>query len=196
MGVVGLGTGTLAALVHQGQEIVFHEIDPLVLEAAEEEFTYLRDSRASVRVVLGDGRLTLGTVPDGYYDLLVLDAYSSDFIPIHLLTTEALRLYQAKIAPDGVILLHISNRHVDLARVVKGVAGALNLSAMIAHHEPSEEATAEGAVGSTVVAVARKPEVLEALRSATPEVAWGPFRKELEPVVWSDGKADLVRLLW
>lgn len=132
VGVVGLGAGTLAAYGEPGQVFTFYEIDAAVVRVARDPrlFTYLADSRATVRIVLGDARLQLGQVPAGSHDLLVLDAFSSDAIPIHLLTREALRLYMATLAPGGLLALHVSNRHFRLQPVVGRLAQAEGLVAL------------------------------------------------------------------
>ena len=116
--IVGLGTGSLAAYAEPGQHWDFYEIDPIVVQIARERcyFTMLDESRAgSTEVVLGDARLRLQDAPDHGYKLIVLDAFSSDAIPTHLLTREALRLYLSKLAEGGIIAFHISNHYVDLS---------------------------------------------------------------------------------
>jgi hypothetical protein len=123
--VVGLGTGSLAAYAQPGERWTFYEIDPSVARIASNPayFTYLRDCRASAReIVLGDARLRLRDAPGHRYDLIVLDAFSSDSIPVHLLTREAIDLYRSKLAPDGMMAFHISNRHLDLATILGAVA--------------------------------------------------------------------------
>jgi hypothetical protein len=117
VGVIGLGVGGLSAYAQPNEDWTFFEIDPAVIRVAHDTnwFTYLADSRAgSLRVVRGDGRLSLAREPDGQFDLLVLDAFSSDSIPVHLLTREALELYGRKLRPDGWIAAHISNRYLAL----------------------------------------------------------------------------------
>jgi hypothetical protein len=192
VGVVGLGTGTLAALIDPGQEIVFHEIDPLVARMAREHFTYLEDSPGQSRIVLGDGRLTLADLPDGFYDLLVLDAYSSDYVPLHLLTTEAVGLYLSKVGADGLVLFHISNRFADLDRVVRGAAEVLDLPMRIAWHVPSADAEAEGAVASLVAAMANDPRAFDTL---DPALGWAPPEASTEAVVWTDARSSLLSVL-
>jgi SAM-dependent methyltransferase len=133
IGVIGLGAGGLAAYGRAGERWTFFELDPEVERIARDPhfFTYLTDSRASIRVVLGDGRLSLGKEPDASLDLLVLDAFSSDAIPIHLLTREALRLYLQKLAPGGVLLFHLSNRYLDLEPVLAALARDAGLKAWL-----------------------------------------------------------------
>lgn len=127
VGVVGLGIGTLAAYGRPGDQFDFFEIDPVVRDLARDAryFTQLRDSAADCRVTLGDARQTLLAQPDGAYDLLVLDAFTGDSVPAHLLTEEAFRLYARKLQPNGLLALHISSRYLNLAPVV--VAGAQSL---------------------------------------------------------------------
>jgi hypothetical protein len=129
VGVVGLGIGVLAAYGRPGQEWVFYEIDPAVERIARDGryFTYLADSRASMRVVLGDARLSLAAEPPGRFDLLVLDAFSSDAIPAHLVTREAFELYFERLAPGGLLAFHISNRYLDLEPVLGSLARAAGL---------------------------------------------------------------------
>jgi spermidine synthase len=122
--VIGLGSGALAAYGRVGDAFTYYEIDPAIVRVAEDTrlFTFLRDTNASVRTVVGDGRLTLGADTAARYDTLVIDAFSSDAIPTHLLTSEAIDLYRRRLSPGGVIAFHISNRHFDLAPVLQEVA--------------------------------------------------------------------------
>ena len=135
IGVCGLGTGTTAAFGQPGQRITYFEIDPAVVEIAMKPmvedpltkeriplFTFVGDSKATVDIKLGDARLTLQREPDEKYDLLIVDAFSSDAIPVHLLTKEAVELYFRKLKPDGILVVHISNRHLELAPVVGNIA--------------------------------------------------------------------------
>jgi SAM-dependent methyltransferase len=120
VGLVGLGVGSLAAYGRPDQDFTYFEIDPEVLYLARDSgyFTFLKDAKAKMHYVLGDARLTLAKEPDHSYDMLVLDAFSSDAIPTHLLTLEAIQMYERKLAPGGIIAMHISNRYLDLAPVV------------------------------------------------------------------------------
>ncbi|HSU67452.1 MAG TPA: fused MFS/spermidine synthase, partial [Tepidisphaeraceae bacterium] len=125
VGVVGLGVGTVAAYGHAGDSYRFYEINPLVQELANTHFTYLRDSGAAIKVVLGDGRLSLASERDQHFDTLILDAFSGDSVPFHLLTREAFQLYFRHVKPDGVIAVHISNRYLDLSSVIARNAATL-----------------------------------------------------------------------
>ncbi len=124
VGVVGLGAGTVAAYGEPGQRMTFFEIDPEVVRIARDQrfFHYLADSPADVRTVTGDGRLALAREPRATYDLLVLDAFSSDAIPVHLMTQEAVALYASRLRPGGVLMFHISNRVFDLEPVLGAAA--------------------------------------------------------------------------
>ncbi|HEV2196790.1 MAG TPA: fused MFS/spermidine synthase, partial [Candidatus Acidoferrum sp.] len=114
IGVIGLGTGTIAAYAHDADEFTFYEINPLVVQIAQQDFTFLRDSKAHISFQLGDARLTLERQPLQNLDLLAVDAFSSDSMPIHLLTLEAFELYFRHLKPGGILAVHISNRHLYL----------------------------------------------------------------------------------
>ena len=122
--VVGLGAGSTACYRQPGQAWTFYEIDPAVVKIARDPglFTFLRDCAPDARIVVGDARLSLKSAAPGEYDLIVLDAYSSDAIPIHLITREAIRLYLDKLSPNGLLVFNISNRHLDLGTVLANLA--------------------------------------------------------------------------
>ena len=131
VGVIGLGTGELACYAAPGQDWTFYEIDPLAKRIAEDPryFQFLENCGNHPHVVMGDARLTLAGAPDAFYDVLVLDAFSSDSIPMHLITREAVALYLRKLAPDGRLLFHISSRNLDLRQVVGTLAADAGLVA-------------------------------------------------------------------
>lgn len=145
--VVGLGTGTVAAYGRDGQSMTFFEIDPRMVELAQDPalFSYLSDSAADIETVVGDGRLEVAERPRGSYDLMLLDAFSSDAIPAHLLTVEAMKMYAERLGPDGILAVHISNRVFDLEPVVAAAAEELGWSAAIGRGSASEDG-ATGAV--------------------------------------------------
>lgn len=139
VGVIGLGAGTIAAYAHAGDEFTFYEINPLVVQIAQQDFTFLRDSKAHISFQLGDARLTLERQPPQQLDLLAVDAFSSDSIPVHLLTLEAFEQYFRHLKPDGILAVHISNRHLFLEPVVAAAADKLGKDAVIIE-SPSDRA--------------------------------------------------------
>lgn len=192
IGIVGLGAGALAVLTKPGQEVVYHEIDPVVEALARAHFTFLDDAPATVRVVIGDGRLTVEDVPEGYYDLLIVDAFSSGAIPVHLLTTEALDLFLSRVRPGGAVLLHLSNRYADLRRVVRGYAEHTGRPYGIASWVPTAEARREGADPTVVAALVREPGTLEEIPG---EQRWTRLNPDVRPMLWTDARSDLLGVL-
>jgi hypothetical protein len=156
MGVVGLGTGTLARYGRPGDLIRFYELNPMVQVLARQYFTFLGDSQARVEIVEGDARLRMQQEESQKYDVLVIDAFSSDAIPVHLLTAEAGQVYARHLAPNGSLLIHISNQTLNLEPVVRGLAKLLKMSAqrVDTNDDPSQGVTAaswmvlESATGS------------------------------------------------
>ncbi|HNW43274.1 MAG TPA: fused MFS/spermidine synthase [Elusimicrobiales bacterium] len=130
-GVLGLGAGTMAAYGRRGMTMTFYELDPDVADIARNRFTFLERSPAVISVVTGDGRLSLKSAGGARHDLIVLDAYNSGAIPVHLLTREAFELYLSRLAPGGLILCHISNRYLDLKPVLAALAQSLGLHAAV-----------------------------------------------------------------
>ena len=161
VGVVGLGAGSLACLARPEDEYRFYEIDPLVEDLARTHFAALRDCEPKGGVVIGDGRLALGAEPAGGFDLVVLDAFSSGVIPVHLLTEEALRVYWKALATDGFLVVHISSNRLALAPVVARLARELGLAGAVRFHLP--DAHPYVASASQVAVLARTPERLAAL---------------------------------
>jgi spermidine synthase len=130
IGIIGLGAGAISSYAREGDIFRFYEIDPLVEKVARQEFTYLSDCRGKVDIVIGDGRLSLEKEDGGKFDLLVVDAFSSDAIPVHLLTIEAMKLYFSRLKPDGILAVHISNRHLNLALVMERASSELNVQSV------------------------------------------------------------------
>lgn len=196
IGVIGLGTGSTAAYGKPGQHITYFEIDPAVEQIAwnTDYFTYLSDCRAKVDVVLGDARLSLVDQPDGRFDVLILDAFSSDAIPIHLLTREALALYLKKLAPDGLLLLHISNRHLDLAPVVGNLARDAKVVCRYWQDSEDEEdeGVEEGKFASDWVLIVRQRERL-GLLDADPD--WKSIEPKPKVGVWTDDFSNILTVL-
>ncbi len=139
LGVVGLGAGTLTAYGRAGDEMRIYEINEQVLELARSEFTFLSDSAAHIVPVLGDGRLMLERDPPQHFDLLAMDAFSGDSIPAHLLTLEAMKTDFAQLKPDGVLAVHITNRHLDLQPVLAAVAQQFGKAAWVYDIDPPDD---------------------------------------------------------
>jgi SAM-dependent methyltransferase len=164
--VIGLGAGALAAYGRPGQRMTFYEIDPEVVRIARHStlFTYLQDSEAEIEYVIGDGRLTLARAPDGEYGLIVVDAFSSDAIPVHLMTREAIEVYFRKLRPDGVLALQLTNQYLGLEPVVDALARDLGLVGLVQWDQVRTRG--EGIVGkdpSTWALLARSPGAFGAL---------------------------------
>ncbi len=164
---VGLGVGALAAYSTPGSHWNFYEIDPAVVRIARDSghFHSLQCAPGRVDVVLGDARRKLAAEPDGAFDLIVLDAFSSDAIPVHLLTVEAFALYARKLTPTGVLLVHLSNRYLDLPPLVArlGAAQAPPFALKLDDDAPTDRERADGKFPSTWAVLARRPEDLGAL---------------------------------
>jgi SAM-dependent methyltransferase len=138
LGVIGLGTGTMAAWGKPGDTFRFYELDPQVLDVAQRQFTYLSDSKARIETALGDARLNLEREPPRQFDILAIDAFSSDSIPTHLITREALEVYLRHMAPDGIIAFHVTNRYLNLPPVVQRIADAAGLKTALVTHDPDD----------------------------------------------------------
>jgi SAM-dependent methyltransferase len=194
--IVGLGAGAISAYAQPGQEWVFYEIDPTVLKIARDlpYFTYLRDCPAQWRVELGDARISLAAARD-QFDFIVMDAYSSDAIPVHLITREALQLYLQRLAPGGVIAFHVSNRHLDLEPVVAELALDAGLVALVrseAYVEAKEYA--DGKTPSQWMVVARRKEDFGRLNTLK---SWGTPRRRPGLGVWTDDYSSILKVfLW
>ena len=138
VGVIGLGTGTIAAYGAKGDVYRFYDINPAVVAIAKREFTYIGKSDATIQIALGDARLSLEREPPQEFDVLAIDAFSSDAIPVHLITNEALSVYRRHVRPGGVIAFHVTNRYLDLAPVVQQLAYAQNLHAVLVADDGEE----------------------------------------------------------
>jgi len=195
LGVVGLGAGTLGAYALPGDRLRFYEINPEVVRLAQERFTYLHDTVATVTVVPGDARLTLEAElrrgEPQRFDLLALDAFSSDAIPIHLLTVEAFALYLEHLAPRGVIAVHISNRHLDLRPVTEALARHFGLYYATLADDPDEEEW--WLYPTTWVLLSRDPALLadEAIQR---NADW-PSEDHARLILWTDDRASLLGIL-
>jgi spermidine synthase len=187
IGVVGLGAGTLATYGREGDRFRFYEINPHVIEMAKEYFTFLSGTKADVDLVLGDARLTLEREEDQRFDILVLDAFSGDAIPIHLLTREAMSIYIRHLNEDGVLAIHISNLYFDLQSIVAGLAMGDSLETTVIAGEANASL---GALTSTWVLLSKKGVTLQNALGATQPMA--PIGK---PIFWTDDRSNLFEAL-
>ncbi|MGF6308987.1 hypothetical protein ABIB82_002960 [Bradyrhizobium sp. i1.8.4] len=186
--VVGLGTGSLACYRRGGEKWTFFEIDPEVIRIASNSslFTFLSRCAPEAKLVLGDARLTLQAAPDRY-DLIVLDAFSSDAIPVHLLTSEAIASYMSKLTPHGVILVHISNRHLDLAPMLANIAQSQRLTALLKQAYPVGDVMLTLRSASRVVMLARAPEDAGEAAQRWSSLPSGPSNE-----VWTDDYSNIL----
>ena len=192
IGMVGLGAGTLAAYGKAGDVIRFYEIDPLVVRIAKTEFHYLGDTPARVEIALGDARLSLEREPSQQFDVLAVDAFSGDAIPVHLLSSEAIDLYLRHLRPDGVLLFHVTNRYLDLAPLLARIAEAKGLKAGLISYEPTDEEEALQYASSDWAVLSRDRAVFE-----LPEVAAvaKPLKAREGTPLWTDDFNNLLRVL-
>ncbi|HUP96177.1 MAG TPA: fused MFS/spermidine synthase [Burkholderiales bacterium] len=186
--VVGLGTGTLAAYGRPGDVYRFYELNPQVIGIARAQFTYLSDSRATIETVLGDARLNMEREPAQNYDLIAIDAFSSDSIPVHLITREAMAVYLKHLKPDGILAFHVTNRFLRLAPVVKMIADEYRLRSVLVIDEAEESDLAK----TDWVLLARNPALLsqQEITSAATEIETIPGLG-----VWTDDYNNLFRIL-
>ena len=193
--VIGLGAGVIACYHQPHQRLTYYEIDPTVLRIAQDPhyFTFLSECGPPVRVVLGDARRSLRNAPAFGFGMIVLDAFSGDSIPIHLLTREAITLYLSKIAPHGILVFHISNRYLDLHRVLGPLAKDANLACLADDDaQVSQDERREGKFASWWVVMARDPGDLEPLRNppSWKDLGAGPGSR-----VWTDDYSNIVSIL-
>ncbi|MGL4575252.1 MAG: spermidine synthase [Burkholderiaceae bacterium] len=188
VGLIGMGVGTMAAHGQQGDVLRFYEINPQVITLANEKFTFLRDSKAKIETILGDARLMLEAEPPQNYDVLIVDAFTSDAIPAHLLTREALAVYLRHMKPSGAVLFHISNRYLDLAPVVQMLAENAGFSAQLLVDDPKEYWLSR----TSYVMVTRN----QALLSNTEIAAYvEPIKARPGLPLWTDDYNNLFKIL-
>jgi SAM-dependent methyltransferase len=199
VGVVGLGTGTLSCYAQPGQDWRFFEIDPAMVRIARDPsiFTFLSRCAPQAKVVLGDARLSLAREPAGRLDLLAVDAFSSDAIPIHLLTREALQVYRRALKPDGLLLIHISNRYLDLEPVLAAAARRDGWHSAALDYSPGLEEEGRNLSRSVWVAMTRDKDTLMTLRISSGEDAhlWRPLVGRPGFPGWTDDYASVLPLL-
>jgi SAM-dependent methyltransferase len=186
--VVGLGTGTLACWRAPGQRWTFFEIDRAVLALSRSgTFTYLRDCTPDAAVRLGDARVELANLPPASFDLLAVDAFSSDAIPLHLVTAEALAGYGRALAPRGVLMLHISNRYFELEPQLSAALGRAGWHARVLTDRPKRDSVFTASVW---VAASREPAQLTALTAGQPK--WQPLLSDPAAEPWTDQHASIL----
>jgi hypothetical protein len=193
--VIGLGAGSVGCYAQPGQTWSYYEIDPTVVDIARNPsmFTFLRDCTPRATVTLGDGRLTLAKVPDHSYDLIVVDAFGGDAIPVHLLTREAIELYLAKLRPGGALLFNISNKYVDIGSVLAGEAGALDLLSYVRTDlDVTPEQAVLGKVQSAWLVMSRDDASLGGLPRMP---GWESQAASAQSPVWTDDFSDLLAVM-
>lgn len=188
VGVIGLGAGTLAVYGQPGDVYRMYEINPQVIELARSEFTFMADSRASIETVLGDARISLEREPPQSFDVLAVDAFSGDSVPVHLITAEAMDAYLRHTKPDGIIAFHLTNRYLWLPPVVENIARAKGLYATLIHDENDNPLLRD----TDWVLISRHSDLLnqEAIRSRST-----PIRGIPGLGVWTDDFNNLYEVL-
>src|SRR5205814_505883 len=180
VGVVGLGTGSMAGWFQPNRHITFFDIDPQIYDIAMHWFTFLRRCGTNCDVVMGDGRLSIEKMHENEFDVLMLDAFASDSIPAHLVSREAVQMYLTKLKPNGMLLFHVSNRYMD----VEGLAAALIVDAKLeglVRYDDDEEPT--GKTSSDYVIAARHPQDMDALEH---NENWEHVQKPKTIQPWTD----------
>jgi len=191
---IGLGAGGTAVYSRPGQQWTYYEIDPDVIGVAKDPryFTFLSEcAGAEVSTVLGDARLRIGEAPDRAYGLIVLDAFSSDAIPVHLLTREAIELYLSKLSEDGVLVFHVTNAYLDLPPILGGAAASLGLPAIVSADTTSDEEARQGKRGTAWVVMARGRNRLDEIAANGKWRPLGPGGK----AVWTDDFSNILSAL-
>jgi len=192
VGVIGLGTGTIAAYGRKGDVYRFYDIDARVMDLARTQFTYLGDSAAKIELALGDARLTLEREQPQNFDVLAVDAFSSDAIPVHLITREALGTYLRHMKPDGIVAFHVSNRFLDLIPVVARLAKEQGAHAVLVRDDPDEEEDHRRSRSDWVL-VSRDPAALQREAMVEREATEAEDRPEWR--TWTDDYSNLIQIL-
>lgn len=197
IGIVGLGAGTLTCYALPTEDWRIFEIDPAMVRIARTRFTFLSGCAPQARIVMGDARLSLSREPAHDLDILALDAFSSDAVPMHLLTREALGVYRRALAPNGLLLVHISNRYLDLAPVLAAGAKSEGWVAAGFQYEPSVEEVVHNMSISTWIAMSPDPKALQRLEDASgPDRRnWVPLRPRPGFAGWTDDHASILPIL-
>lgn len=193
---VGLGAGTLSCYSRPGQSWTAYEIDPVVANIAKSQFSYIAQCRPDLRIVIGDARLTLKTAEPAGLDLLAVDAFSSDSIPLHLVTREAFRIYGRALQPDGVLMIHITNRFLDLEPMIAAIGAAEGWTVRVRDYVPKPTTPhAQLFAHSRWVAMTRTPQAMAAFTAAMPVGSWVAPRERHELTAWTDDFASILPVL-
>jgi SAM-dependent methyltransferase len=198
--VVGLGAGSIACYAHPGEQWTFYEINPAVVAIARNStlFTFLADCPAKPNIVLGDARLSMTAAEDASFDLVILDAFNSDAIPVHLMTRDAVQLYLTKLRPGGLLVFHISNRYLALAPVLANIAFSLDLTARrwsdddSGDSDSNDESVTDQKDASEWVIVARRPEDLTAIAE---DDRWETLTAIAGQRIWTDDYSNVLGTL-
>ena len=192
--VVGLGAGTLGCYAQPGQAWRFYEIDPVIVDIAKTRFTFLSRCVPGVPIELGDARLTLARRPTASTDLLVIDAFSSDSVPMHLLTLEAFATYRRTLSANGLLMVHISNRFLDLKPVLAAAAGH-GWNARIRYYQPTEEELALHFTHSLWVAMSPSRDTIAKLVASSPAGSWNSLVADPATSAWTDEHATILPII-
>ncbi|HWX59425.1 fused MFS/spermidine synthase [Bradyrhizobium sp.] len=191
--VIGVGSGTLTCAAEPGETWKFFEIDQTMVDTARDPkyFTYIRNCAPDFKPVIGDARLTFAKEPDGIYDLIIVDAYSSDAIPIHLATEEAMKIYKDKLAPQGAVVMHVSNRHLELSSVIVGIADANDLKSWVFSEDSGRD---DEYIFSTSVVVSAREEADVGKLAASEQ--WAETEADEKQWVWTDDYSNIIGALY
>jgi spermidine synthase len=196
VGVVGLGSGTLSCYRQPGQRWSIYEIDPAMVEIAQTRFSFLSKCAPDARIILGDARLRLAEEPANSMDILAVDAFSSDAVPMHLLTREALAVYGNAVQRDGIVLFHISNRYLDLKPVIADLAESGKWESALLDYLPTQDERIMNATNSVWIALSRNPETIRKLMALSAANAeWFKLEKRDGFPGWSDDYASIIPIL-
>jgi hypothetical protein len=192
VGIVGLGTGTLLTYGRSGDEYRIYEINPEVIQVAKNSFTYIKDSEASISYALGDARLVLERELPNQFDVLIIDAFSSDSIPIHLITQEAFNLYTKHIKADGVIVFHVSNRYLNLPPVLNQLVSNSPYHAILVRNEEPDPNPFDLSSSSEWIIISKNNAFLNSKEFLN-------SKQEIEPIpslrLWTDNFSNLFQIL-
>ncbi|MGM4967632.1 spermidine synthase [Tardiphaga sp. 1201_B9_N1_1] len=191
--VIGLGSGSLTCASAPGEDWKFFEIDQSMVDTARDPkyFSYIQKCEPDVKPVIGDARLTFAKEPDGVYDLIIVDAYSSDAIPIHLATEEAMEIYKEKLAPQGAVVMHVSNRHLELASVVVGIADANDMKSWVYSEDSGRDN--EYIFSTNVVISAHAAADVGSIATSS---QWALTEANDDQRVWTDDYSNVLGAVW